>query len=318
MIKDFKKIRSRLYSWEANRHYVKDNEIAQIQLVPEYQCDLCAKSPFQNPGMLALHKIQQHDSHPESYYYIDTTWCPICMNDYGSIIRVREHLRQTEHPENEQHISCIEILRHTHVRMTNEQQQIADAIVKMHKKEQKKRQVNERKAISISRRVPGPFPKSIMNYQQERLSALHLDSLLQGHDDALYSPDDPEFHERLDYILQAQSDHMYHDQLVPNPAPQHEQHDHVQSNLGISDQGHDNRLYSPDDPEFQQKLNDIIQAQAEQMYHAEMIRTQESSQDNTFPQTHASSSSSAQFIALTPPQYTERYELNSNSHIEDE
>ena len=95
LVKERKQIRNRVYSWNANRHYFK--EIKKPTSIPTqiFSCNVCQKA-FKQPGIRALHMIKIHNQHPITYYYINTTWCPICQMDYESITNVREHLRTTK------------------------------------------------------------------------------------------------------------------------------------------------------------------------------------------------------------------------------
>ena len=160
---DIKKIRTRLFTWEANRHYMQKEENKNI--IPTYQCDLCEHFPYKKPGILALHKIQEHNVYPESHYYINTHWCPICMHDFESIVRVREHIDQIHHPDKIGHVSCFDIMKKEYTKLTEEQLEQVKIDVKSNKASQKQKQVRERKAHSISRRSEGPIPPEIDQFQ---------------------------------------------------------------------------------------------------------------------------------------------------------
>ena len=127
-------LKKQLYTWEADRHYIKTTPSPQI--IHLHKCEICQKE-CNAPGILALHKIQEHNVYPESHYYINTHWCPICMHDFESIVRVREHIDQTHHPDKIGHISCFDIIKKEYTKLTEEQLEQVKIDVKNNKALQK-------------------------------------------------------------------------------------------------------------------------------------------------------------------------------------
>jgi hypothetical protein len=88
-IKHRMKMRKRLHTWQANRHYVITKIVNNS--APTHACTMCDKV-FRRPGRRALHMIKCHNVHPLTYYYISTNTCPICNKWCESIINVREQV----------------------------------------------------------------------------------------------------------------------------------------------------------------------------------------------------------------------------------
>ena len=112
-------MRTRLFTWDANRHYMQKEE---TRITPcTYQCDLCDHTSSKQPGISALHKRTKHNIYPDSYYYVNARWCPICVHGFESIVRVREHLDQTNHPDKIHHIGCMNIFKQVHNKLSEEE-----------------------------------------------------------------------------------------------------------------------------------------------------------------------------------------------------
>ena len=170
-------------------------------IIPTYQCDLCDHSPYKKPGLLALHNSTEYNVYPESHYYINTHWCPICMHDFESIVRVREHIDQTHHPEKIGHVSCFDIIKQVYTKLTEEELEQVKIDVQENKESQKQKQVRERKTHSISRRSEGPIPPEIHQFQQYPANE---DSDSEIDEEKEYSPDDPVFQRKLTKLIERQ------------------------------------------------------------------------------------------------------------------
>ena len=97
-------------------------------------------------------------------------------------------------------------------RLSNEELEQVHIEVQENKQSQKKKQVRERKAHSISRRIDGPIPREIDQYQFQFQFA-NEDSESEIDEEKEYSPDDPVFQRKLTKLVEKQY------QSAPSSAP---------------------------------------------------------------------------------------------------
>ena len=151
-----KVIKTRIYTWDANRHYVHECPAAVNIVAVQHKCPECVRE-FVSPGMMALHMIQQHNRHPPTYYYINTPWCPICMKYYETITRVREHIRRTK---------CYPILLANYDVLDPTMLPDIDAHSKINRRNLRNAGFAERHGRTQVFRIPGPLNRHLYGTQQ--------------------------------------------------------------------------------------------------------------------------------------------------------